>query len=199
MKKNCISWMFAVLMLVVGMSSCSKDDDIGNDDIGNVDIVNNDSVRGGEVYDGWVKPEVDMSDPLAVFFRDELHSPYWDGQGNEIKTFFEQGEWDDKSCLMINSRQEFQDAYMGTKELPNVDFDLYTLVIGRTWGNDSSYKLDKIILRDKGSTYELETQLLHHVNGFAFAAIQTIFYWHLYPKLANKAIIPIRTVTDVDG
>ena len=116
-----------------------------------------------------------------------------------FKTFFEQGKWNDESILVINSQEEFQKAYMGTKELPNVDFDLYTLVIGRTWGNDSSYKLDKIILRDKGSTYELETQLLHHVNGFAFAAIQTIFYWHLYPKLANKAIIPIRTVTDVDG
>ena len=56
MKKNCISWMFAVLMLAIGMSSCSKDDDIGNNDIGNedidnVDIVNNESVRGGEVYD----------------------------------------------------------------------------------------------------------------------------------------------------
>ena len=174
MKKNRFFWMFAVLMLVVGMSSCSKDDDIGNEDIGNedignddidnVDIVNNDSVRGGEVYDGWVKPEVDMSDPLAVFFRDELHSPYWDGQGNEIKTFFEQGEWDDKSCLMINSRQEFQDAYMGTKELPDVDFSNYTLIIGRVWGNDTSYKLNSVLLTDMTENYELEIKMLHYVD-----------------------------------
>ena len=27
MKKSCILWMFAVLMLVVGMTSCSSDDD----------------------------------------------------------------------------------------------------------------------------------------------------------------------------
>ena len=27
MKKNCISWMFAVLMLAIGMSSCSSDDE----------------------------------------------------------------------------------------------------------------------------------------------------------------------------
>ena len=155
-------------------------------------------MRGGEVYDGWGKPEVDESDPLAVFFRDELHGPYWDGAGNEFKTFFEQGSWDEEDCLVINSSQEFQDAYMGTKELPTVDFNMYTLIIGRTWGNDGSYKLNKIVLRDMGNTYELETQLLHHVGGFATAAIQTIFYWRLYPKLAQKSINPKRIVIDVN-
>lgn len=204
MKKNRIFWMFAVLMLVVGMSSCSKDDDIGNDDIGNddidnVDIVNNDSVRGGEVYDGWVNPEVDMSDPLAVFFRDELHSPYWDGQGNEIKTFFEQGEWDDKSCLMINSRQEFQDAYMGTKELPDVDFSNYTLIIGRVWGNDTSYKLNSVLLTDMTENYELETKMLHYVDRLALLTAVIIYYWRLYPKLEKKDIIVKRTVENVNG
>ena len=32
MKKNCISWMFAVLMLVVGMSGCSSEEDDGDYD-----------------------------------------------------------------------------------------------------------------------------------------------------------------------
>ncbi len=190
MKKKSVLLLNVLLLIFTG---CSNDDEVING------VRNGEGYRGGIVYDGYTRQEIDESDPLSVFFGEELHNPRWDGYGNEFKTFFEQGKWNDESILVINSQEEFQKAYMGTKELPNVDFDLYTLVIGRTWGNDSSYKLDKIILRDKGSTYELETQLLHHVNGFAFAAIQTIFYWHLYPKLANKAIIPIRTVTDVDG
>ena len=50
---------------------------------------------------------------------------------------------------------------MGTKELPDVDFNQFTLVIGKTWGNDGSYGLSNVVLRDMGLTYELETQLIH--------------------------------------
>ena len=154
-------------------------------------------VRGGVVYDGWGKPDVDTSDPLAVFFRDELHGPYWDGSGNKYMTFFDHGEWNDEICLMINSQQEFKTAYMGTKELPDVDFNQYTLIIGKTWGNDSSFELDKTVLWNLGLTYELETILLHHIDWGAFQAIMQIYYWRLYPKLVQKDIVPKRTVTDV--
>ena len=192
MKKNSILWMSAVLILIVGMSSCSNDDEI-------VDVFsNNNAVRGGEVY-GWDKPEVDASDSLAVFFRDELHGPYWDGNGNEFKTFFNQSSYDDESCLMIYSRQEFRSAYMGTKELPDVDFSKNTLIIGRTWCNDGSYELDDIILKDMGAYYELETRLLHYVDRGALCAIVELYYWRLYPKLEKKDIVLKRTVKDVKG
>ena len=179
-------------VLLLMLAGCSSDDEVVNG------VRNGKGERGGIVYQGYTLQEIDESDPLSVFFGEELHNPYWDGAGNEFKTFFEQGQCNDESILVINSQEEFQKAYMGTKELPNVDFGLYTLVIGRTWGNDGSYFLDKIVLRDKGSTYELETQLLHHVNWAATCAIQTIFYWRLYPKLAHKAITPKRIVTDVN-
>ena len=185
MKKKNLLWISALLLMLAG---CSNDDEIVNEVKGE---------RGGIVYDGYTLQKIDESDPVSVFFGKELHNPRWDGYGNEFKTFFEQGEWNDESILVINSQEEFQKAYMGTKDLPNVDFNQYTLIIGRTWGNDSSYELDKIVLRDRGRTYELETLLLHHVNRGAYAAILTIFYWHLYPKLAPKAITPKRTVTDV--
>ena len=209
MKRSKLLWMCAVLILGIGMSGCSKDDEVGNelptrgDEVDNEPTALDDEVDngltalGGEVYDGWGKPEVDESDPLAVFFRDELHGPYWDGAGNEFKTFFEHGSWDEEGCLVINSRQEFQDAYMGTKELPEVDFSKYTLLIGKTWGGDSSYKLDDVILRDMTDFYELETRLLHHVDWGAYCAIVDIYYWRLYPKLQEKDIVLKRTVKDV--
>ena len=55
----------------------------GGDDDSIIAISNDDGVRGGEVYNQWGKPETDPSDPLASFFQEELHAPYWDGQGNE--------------------------------------------------------------------------------------------------------------------
>ena len=190
MKKNLL-WMGALLLILAG---CSSDDDASQGN-GNVE-----KVSGGNVYQGFIHQEdVDESNPLSVFFGEELHNPYWDGAGNEYKTFFDQGGWDDESILVINSLEEFQKAYMGTKNLPDVDFNQYTLVIGRTWGNDGSYTLADIILKDKGTNYELETKLNHHVDWIATMAIQVIFYWRVYPKLAQKPIIPKRTVIDVHG
>jgi hypothetical protein len=207
MKK--IFFILGVLLSLGMFCACSSDDEIVNREgsIGDYEsrgnnVTASDStgyVSGGVVYDGWGKPEVDPSDPLAVFMRDELHGNYWDGAGNEFKTFFEQGSWDDESILVINSSQEFQEAYMGTKELPDVDFDNYTLVIGRTWGGDSSWRVANIILRDKGINYELETLLYHHIDWGAFCAIVKIYYWHLYPKLEKKDIIIKRTVEEVTG
>lgn len=187
MKKKSLLWISALLLMLAG---CGSDDEIVNGVKGE---------RGGIVYYGDPHQDIDESDPLSVFFGEELHNPYWDGSGNEYKTFFEQGEWNDESVLVINSQEEFQKAYMGTKELPIVDFNMFTLVIGRTWGNDSSFMLADIILNDKGSNYELETKLNHYVDGIAYAAIQTFFYWRLYPKLAQKPIIPKRIVIDVHG
>lgn len=191
MKKKSLLWISAFLLILAG---CSSDDDASQGN-GNVE-----KVSGGIVYtDGTYQKSGDESDPLSVFFEKELHNPYWDGAGNEYKTFFDQGSWDDESILVINSFEEFQKAYMGTKDLPDVNFNLYTLVIGRTWGNDGSFMLADIILEDKGANYELETKLNHYVDRAATSAIQTIFYWRLYPKLAQKPIVPKRIVIDVHG
>lgn len=197
MKKNVVLWMCAlVLVMTAGVSSCSSDDEESVEERG--DFV---EVRGGVHYDYRKDSNGDLSNPLVAFFAQELRKPRWDGQGGEYKTFFEEGEWNEESIQMINSREVFQAAYMGTKELPDVDFDQYTLVIGRTWGNDPSYELGKTILRDKGLSYELETQLLqHHYKDLAVpCVIMTILYWRLYPKLPEKAISLRRTVKDVNG
>ena len=38
-----------------------------------------------------------------------------------------------------------------------------------------------------------------NMKKILYCAIQTIFYWRLYPKLAQKQIIPKRVVMDVHG
>ena len=199
-----------LVMLAMGLLiACSSDDDkkyvINDDEINNDEKYNDNPpiiscpgaieyVKGGDVYD-WAYQDDDKLDPLELFFNEELHSPYWDDYGNVHKSFFEQGSWDDESCLMINTREDFQNAYMGTKELPEVDFDKYTLVIGRTWGNDGSYKLVDVMLIDNDDDYLLESYLVNH-NGMATLAIVRIYYWRLYPKLPQKDIVIKRIVVD---
>ena len=86
---------------------------------------------------------------------------------------------------------------MDLKTLPDVVFYKYTIRIGRTWGNDGSFSLGEITLKDKKSYYELQTKLLHHVGGFATQAIIDIYFWRLYPKLEKKNIVMKRTVENV--
>ena len=187
MKKYLYILISAVLMTIsVG---CSKDEDdaqsSGTDN----------EVLGGIVWDYDTDQITEGTDSVTAFFKRELHSPYWDGNRNEHKTFFEAGYSD--SILVINSQKEFQKAYMGILELPYVDFNQYTLIIGRTWGNDGSYELTNVILNDKGLNYELETKIIHYVDRGAYDMINTFFYWRLYPKLSQKNIIIHRTVIDV--
>lgn len=195
MKKKLLI-VLGFISVIMTLASCDNDDNslyrVEKNESGEIA-----PVRCGIIIEGYARQKVDESDPVSVFFGKELHSPYWDGFGNEFKTFFEQGEWNDESCLMINSQQEFQAAYMGTKELPEVDFNQYTLVIGRTWSSDGSYVLDKTVLYNRDFTYELEAQFLHYLNGTAICSIIRFYYWSLYPKLEPKEIILKRTVTDV--
>ena len=196
MKKKLLI-VLGFISVIMTLASCD------NDDNGVYRVEKNESgeiapVRCGIIIEGYARQKVDESDPLSVFFGKELHDPYWDGSGNEYMTFFgEWKEWNDEGFLMINSQQEFQAAYMGTKDLPEVDFNQYTLVIGRTWGNDGSYVLDKTVLYDRDLTYELEAQFLHYLNCSFVCSIIQFYYWSLYPKLEPKEIILKRTVTDV--
>ena len=154
------------------------------------------AVCGGIIHEDFYPKEIDESDPLSVFFAAELHDTYWDIDSKEHSTFFYQEESGD--CFMvIDSREAFLDAYMGTEELPNIDFDLYTLIIGRTWGSNSAYRLVDVVLKDMGPNLDLETKLIHYANGGAYEVILDMFYWCLYPKLPQKSISLRRTVTDI--
>jgi len=138
---------------------------------------------------------VDTPQDLKVFFDSEMHGPYWDGQGNEHRSFFGRTEWNEDVLLVIRSAEEFRKAYAGTKQLPDIDFSRYTLILGKTWGNDSSYALREVRLYDNGSQYVLDIDILHRVWGIALAAIQEFYYWRLYPRLDDRPVVPNRIVT----
>ena len=190
MKK--VKWAAIALMMAMtvgGMLTACSSDDESKDTIA--------AVRGGEVYNSTKSTDVDPSDQVAVFFNEELGAVYYSDKSVN-KSFFTNEESDlliDK-CLVINNRQEFEDAYMGTKDLPIIDFDSYTLIIGRTWGRDSSYKLRDVSLKDTGTGYQLEINVLHEKADVVLYTLYDIQFWRLYPKLASKPVAFKNTVSE---
>lgn len=179
MKKNGILWMFAMLMLTIGMSSCSNDDDSIDDPSDNV-------LRSGL-----------FNDELVFFMTDALYK----SESAGLRTFFSESmSFDEDKCLIINSEQAFREAYKGDKELPVVDFSQYTLIIGRTWGNDSSFSLDHFEMTDDGSNYQINVTLNRNINPNlgAYGAITDILFWRLYPKMDSKPVNINRIVKEVN-
>lgn len=173
-------------VLLMALSACSSDNEV-NESIATTEM-------GGVIYsDG--QQATNMDNPIAQFFATELRMPYWDNEGNSHTTFFEHGEWNSEECLLINSHEEFQAAYKGTKQLPDIDFSKYTLIIGRTWGEDSSVWLDHIELKDLGKMYQMEV-FVSKTPGIALTVITHIMYWQLYPKMSSKPITTKRTHQD---
>ena len=179
MKKSCIFWMFALLMLAVGMSSCSSDE---TEKI----PYNRENYNFGQVKG----VDDDTYQRLSIFFQSELHPPFYNEFGMTSSTFFGELEWDAQPCYLINSMEEFRAAYQGNKQLPEVDFDRYSVLVGRTYRIDGSESLRSFSLEDEGDHYRLAIVILCNVNPDLIYTcdIGDLFYWNIYPKLETKPI-----------
>ena len=179
MKKSCILWMFAVLMQAVGMSSCSSDE------IEKIPYKR-------EIYNfGQTKGvDDDTYQRLSVFFQAELHRPHYDEFGTASSTFFGELEWDAQPCYLINSMEEFRAVYQGNKQLPEVDFTRYSVLVGRTYRIDGSESLRSFSLVDEGDHYLMAIVILRNINpNYGYTCdIGDLFYWNIYPKLETKPI-----------
>ena len=125
-------FMIAAIALLGGMLvGCSSDDD-------KIVELQNGPFEGIVYSSGGKAVE---SSPLSVFFTKELHSPYYyeteDGRHLKDMTFFDDGHKD--SCLIINSREEFQAVYKGSSSLPEVDFSNNSIFLCRTSVPEGSY------------------------------------------------------------
>ena len=179
MKKIFILWMFAMLMLAVGMSSCSSDE------IEKIPYKR-------EIYNfGQTKGvDDDTYQRLSVFFQAELHRPHYDEFGTASSSFFGELEWDAQPCYLINSMEEFRAAYQGNKQLPEVDFTRYSVLVGRTYRIDGSESLRSFSLVNEGDHYRMAIVILRNINpNYGYTCdIGDLFYWNIYPKLETKPI-----------
>ena len=144
--------------------------------------------------------DADTYQRLADFFNAELHHPYYMDGGQAIPGFFGELEWDAQPCYLINSMEEFQAVYKGTKQLPEVDFDKYSVLVGRNYGVDGSESLgdSNFYLNDEGDHYRMSLSILHNTNPnyFYASAIIDLFYWDVYPKKESKPITLERRVVE---
>lgn len=129
---------------------------------------------------------------LSQFFAKELHHPYYKDEGKVDPGFFGELEWDAQPCYLINSKEEFSAAYKGNEQLPEVDFERYSVLVGRTYRVDGSESLsdENVYLVDENDHYRMALSILRNVNPnyFYTCDIGDLYYWDVYPKRESKPI-----------
>ena len=135
---------------------------------------------------------------LAAFFQAELHHPYYRDGGEAFPGFFGELEYDAQPCYLINSMEEFQTAYKGNEQLPEVDFERYSVLVGRTYRIDGSESLGIYNLVDEDDHYRMYLGILRNINpDYGYTCdIGDLFYWDLYPKRESKPINIERRVVE---
>ena len=136
------------------------------------------------------------SDEMTFFMMDALNG----GESQVRHAFFGEGS-EQQECLIINSEEEFRKAYKGDKELPNsrINFEYCSLVIGRTYGENSGVSLGGFKITDNGDSYQVDVTLNKSVStNYSYTdAPKDFYYWNIYPKMDKKPVVFNRIYQDV--
>ena len=89
------------------------------------------------------------------------------------------------TCFLINSIEEFESMLLCDKDLPIIDFSLYSVIVGKKNMPNSFYS---IVEQSINNTQTLELNIIVHLPNEHWPAFSDMFYWALYPKLPNKKI-----------
>lgn len=119
--------------------------------------------------------------PLNVkaFFNDYVSENYEERQGISFN-------FGSNKSLAINSMGELSQLYTGTRELPNIDFGKYTLILGNVLLPHSGHYYEKSEMEEYDSFYQMDVYI--KVKDSGYHAITGVPFWGLYPKLNNKDI-----------
>lgn len=176
MKKD--FFLFAPLLMAVGMSftvvSCDDED---------------------------IVQEAAATEEVKTFFEKDFSTNYSDI--NQKSGFFTDDEYMylSKGVIVrsINSRQEFEQAYNGKYELPDIDFSRNTLLVGMVNSLNSGETLGAVRLWDREGNYELQVVINKNVNptGVYGLIIRPLFFWKLYPKFPTSNLTATRIVHEV--
>ena len=123
-----------------------------------------------------IVPDKNISTHVYAFFENNLPTT------SKSVCFFisEEGDF----SYVINSKKELQAAYSCKEELPEIDFDRYSLVIGQKRMPNSYYAVSnqKIIVQTK--TLELNI-VAETLSEGVWPSFSMMYYWGVYPKLPN--------------
>ena len=173
MKKS--MYTFGILALMMVGTACNNSD--------------NGDPQGNEFPDG-IQPVVladELGDELTAFFKEYLP----ESSSSVPPIEFNFGENIDQHitvCLLINSMDEFKAIAPPVAELPSIDFEKYTLIIGQHELGNPGYRLEKQSMDTEPD--EMKLSLLYQsLGGGNSATMTTFYYWGLYPKLPQKPVI----------
>lgn len=117
---------------------------------------------------------------IVSFFNEALpnHPCY-----RPVETFFIPATEDTNAYSLINNEQELQEAYKGYKDLPKIDFEKYTLIIGRVYTGGVTVD-QQYLTKEK----EDNVLVLHLAHEAVIAEMFYTYYWGVYPKMTADHI-----------
>ena len=119
-----------------------------------------------------------VTEEINSFFNDALP------QDESSNCFFTTLDSLKDTCYVINSNKELDELYSGEKNLPIIDFDKYTLILGKTM-ESAGYAIE-------GHNIEITDNLLiitltiKQLEGSYTQQFVPCYYWGLYKKLPFK-------------
>lgn len=167
MKKRLFSIGFILFALIMPIA-CSSDEEI-------------ETLPVDENANKTCPVDEDKLDAAIVsFFNETLpnHPCYW-----PIETFFTPATEETNAYSLINNGQELQEAYKGDKDLPKIDFEKYTLIIGRVYTGGVTVD-QQYLTKEK----EDNVLVLHLAHEAVIAEMFYTYYWGVYPKMTADHI-----------
>ena len=126
-----------------------------------------------------ILPIANTPDYVNAFFEAEL--PVM----TESNCFFASKKND--TCYLINSKEELAVAYSCEISLPEINFELYSVIIGQNKMPNSFYTVVNQSIEKTNDVLKLNVyvKLLSKEHWPAFSQL---YYWAVYPKLPNKNV-----------
>ena len=178
-KKFC----FVILLLsAMGFASCGSDDEpetpVQTDPTDNTEAYEKYGFVEGAIIN--VSGDTDKHEDVYQFFKSELPQTSF---GKEISFLF--SDEDASSCHFVNSLSDLQAVYHGDAQLPKIDFDKYTLIIGKQRVASYGARQNRQAFYEKDGQRVLD---IFFYNDIIFPAIADIYFWGLYPKFEDRAV-----------
>ena len=170
--------LISVIVAATWLCACSSDDDDNDFEEINPNAIQPVSLTDGDIVD---------------FFNSELPERHTGNDPEKMSIpFLMDDYYHNNEVHVINSRQELADLYVGEKELPVIDFDKYTLIIGQQKMPCLGFYITKKELVPSENGLQL-TIYARNDGEILSLMIQRLYFWGLYPKLSQTTI----TVKDI--
>ena len=178
--------MMGILLSAGMFCACSSDDEMNVNGGGELLQISDSTLIPD---DGVVLSPIKLYDESGICTRQEdcMILDFFNYQlpiGKSSNSFFIDS--DKNECYVINSLEELKSIYKGNVEIPEIDFERYTLVIGQEILSDFYYPVYKQDLMFS----DHKCHLTLYVPDFDLEnnTTQYFYYWALYPKFYTEGI-----------